>query len=256
MCEDEHRRSAVGDKRDECSVRHAGRWVSFTRADDVGCDCVCIIDVAETFTQMTETPVKKKRTSSTSKPRSKTLPSMNSSDSTTNVSNGSGNAKPKSSAVSAKTSSLEASTSKPKKGGPHKGKFAFQAKPTSRPKSQPSVSDEVTAQERLFSLADLKELAQIVRESPAGVESNAAMSTSTARTTPPSRQAKKTISKTKGSVTFKKKNGQHVAFEGRKKSFAKKVEKAPAPVPLPPADEELDMPSLAGYHNPYSYAFT
>lgn len=196
---------------------------------------------------MTEVPTKKKKTSSTSKPRNKTAPSMNSSASITNASSGSVSGKPKPLEESVKTSSLVAGTSKSKKGSA-KGKFAFQG---SRPKSTPS-SEEVMGQERLFSLADLKELAQIVREVPA---SSGPKESNTARGTPASRPAKKTIAK--APVSFKKKNGQKVEFAGRAKGGKKASAAAPVAAPVVPQVEiEQDMPSLAGYQNPYSYAFT
>ena len=208
--------------------------------------------------EATVTKCRKKKTSSISNPRKPTLPSTNSSASITNASSGSGSVKLKSLGANAKTSSRGPSTTASKKSVSGKGKFAFQGTKVSRPNSQPSVSDEPTAQERLFSLTDLQQLAQIVRESPYVAVASTAGSSSTARTTAPSRLAKKTIAKkdalTKAAVRFTKKNGQPVELKGR----AKKVAAAAAAAPVPasaPADFD-DMPSLAGYQNPYSYAFT
>ena len=202
----------------------------------------------------TQATLKKgKKTSSTSKPRRKTAPSMNCSASTTNAFNGSDSDKPKCSETNGKTSLPGVSTSSKKNAN---GKFAFKGPKTSRPSSQPSGSGELTAAERLFSLADLKELAAIVKEqTPAGAALKEGTSRSIARSTQGSRQSSKKISKQtpkkKGAVRFQKKNGDAVEFHGRKKEADTHV----APVPVVQDDEE-DMPPLNGYQNPYSYAFT
>lgn len=194
----------------------------------------------------------RKKTSSTSKPRKPTAPSMNSSASTINESSISDSAKPTFSKANAKTSSPAVPSSNTKKPSGKQGRFAFQGQ-KSTPRSLPS--DELTPQERLFSLQDLKELASIVQSSgPARVPG--ASATDTAPTIAASTKVKKTIKKREpGVVAFQKKNGRQVSFKAQKgKAVAAPV------VPQVEQGVPLDMPDLSGYtasqSNPYSYAFS
>lgn len=203
-------------------------------------------------------PVKggrKKKTSFTSS-TNKTAPSTNSSDLTTSGSSGFGKGKPKSSGANVKTSSPAPSTTNNKKPGKtQSGKFAFQGPKTSRQNS-PS-SDVPTPQDRLFSLQDLKELAQIMREPTSAVAAKSMESDPTAATTRGGKGKregyKKQIQKAKQAqkVTFKTKKGP-VQFEAKRVKKATQ-EEGEIP-PLVPAVEE-QTPYADAHGNPYSYAF-
>ena len=211
--------------------------------------------------QMTEGPVKgKKKTSSTSKPRANAMvPSMNSVDSTSSASKPFVNGRLKSSTGNGKMSSQAVSFSKGKKSG----KFAFQgqgAQPRINSRQSSPPSDEVTVQQRLFSLEDLKELASIVQSSDSSRARTVAdpISSDVSGTKATSKvKAKKTIRKVNkdanGAVAFRRANGKQVSFQSKKSQLT---------VPEQHQQEyegvALDMPDLntGAPHNPFLYAFS
>ena len=155
-----------------------------------------------------------------------------------------------------KTSSRGPSTTNSKKpsGKQQSGKFAFQGPKTSRQNSPPSASSEATPSDRLFSLADLKELAQIMREPTTAGARSAVEAPSTAPTTLPSNGKAKRIgykqqikkAKKEGAVAFQTKKGK-VQFNARVNREEAEVGQVP----------ELAPPSTytETQENPYGYAF-